>query len=89
MPWKTNFWVAFWGVDSHGIVGAISLDKPLDQLDPFEIRMLPLWHEAVVIDDDEQDNSDISNVGFNGLLQRLVQDVTAVKPPLIEIQYQK
>ena len=83
MPWKTHFWTAFWGVNSHGIVGAIAVDKPLNQLDPFELRMLTIWHEAVALD-----NTDVTNTGFDGLAQDLASQAADI-PTMIDIQYQK
>ena len=87
MPWKTNFWITFWGVDSHGLIGAISFDTPMDKLDQYELRMLALWHELSVIDIHGTD--DMVNVGFDGLVQRTDTYAAAFSPPIINVEYQK
>lgn len=80
-PYGTHFSTAFWGVDQNGIVGAISLDKSLDQLDPFELRIIPLYHQVAVLKHD-----DVQGVGFDGPLQMIVTFAGRENPLVIEIE---
>ncbi len=80
-PYGTHFSTAFWGVDKNGIVGAISPDTSLDQLDPFELRILPLFHQVAVLKHD-----DVQGVGFDGPLQMLVTFAGEENPPIIGVK---
>ncbi len=70
-----NFMTAFWGVDSHGIIGMFASETPFSGLTKSEKMMFTLWHLAVGMN-----NSDVTNVGFNDSL--FLQEVqNAGKPP--------
>lgn len=80
-PYGTHFYTAFWGVDNNGIVGAISVDKSLDQLDPFELRILPLYHQVAVLTHD-----DVQGVACDANCQRMVIFAGEGNPPVIDVK---
>ncbi|MCL5612154.1 MAG: hypothetical protein M1485_06325, partial [Chloroflexi bacterium] len=85
MPYKTQFRTAFWGVNDKGIIGAIAVNKPLNELNPFEVRLLAIWHEATVVDNA---NKDVKGAGFSILAQLLAEHAADARS-LIDIQYQQ
>jgi len=67
-PSNHVFRTAFWGVDQKGIIGMIASEKPFSELTDFELRMLPIWHIAVVMH-----NADVTKAGFDQFVQEQVQ----------------
>jgi hypothetical protein len=79
-----NFATKFDGLDAQGnLLGEIAVNKPLNELTNKELSILPLYHVTTVIDNP---NQDVSQVGFDGLLQGLIQHATTDTPPEITIQ---
>jgi len=75
---KHNFSTAFWGTDTHGLVGAIASESPLSELSDPELMTFLLWHLSVAIN-----NKDVTKVGYGDhLFLSLVQD--AVKLPWVQ-----
>jgi len=79
-PNTHTFDTAFWGVDSHGIIGMFASETPIPGLTKSEKMMFTLWHLAVGMN-----NSDVTNVGFNDpLFQQELQ--YADKPPYPQLK---
>ncbi len=75
-----KFRTAFWGVDGHGIVGAIASEKPMSD---DELRMLPIWHEATVIGNHDKD---VHGSGLSIFLQMLLQYSHTKELPQLNIE---
>jgi len=82
LPNQIRFRSVFWGVDEQGnILGAISSEKSLDQLDDTELRLMVLYHITAVLDE-----KDVTDYGFGVLPEMMSEQAGKDKPPYIQIQ---
>ncbi len=75
-----KFRTAFWGVDGHGIIGAIASEKPMSDE---ELRMIPIWHEATVIGNHDKD---VYGSSFSIFVQMLLQNTHTTQFPQLNIE---
>jgi len=85
---NVHFRTVYDGVDAQGdLVGEISVDKPLNELTPKELMVLPLFHIATALD--ISNNGDVTTVGYDILLQSLLDYAFTGNPPQIAITITK
>jgi len=84
-PNKNHFHTAFLGLDSKGnILGSISSEKPLNELEDWELQMMQYYHMATAVNSQSSDQN--QNGGFSPFLQILIERAAQLNPPYIEVE---